>query len=184
MRQFAIAIIACALIVSCTKKSGAPQEPIPPNAIKSDTNPDRLIVDTVIDVPSKYKKNAQPLDVLIWDVKDNKGSVVAIGTMDVEKFPIKLKVKAKDLVKPLDPKSPIAVTARLVKMGDETKPPHKGQLVGFMGVSSSELKPPVVPEGISKKLLTRAERTLGLSDKFKILAVGSHAKISLEPYQF
>ena len=182
MIRFAALILTLGL-PACVKS--VPPEPLPPNAITNDSGDvERVIVDTVIEIPSKFKKVSRDLEVLIWDVKNEKGAVVALGLMDAEKFPVKVKIKAKDLLHPLDPKSPLTVSARLVKLGDENKPPKKGQLVGFMGAASVQIGEPVVPQGVKKHVLAKAERKLGLSSKLKPVSVGDLAKITLEPYQF
>lgn len=179
-----LSLITIFVLAGCTKKNVS-NDPIPDNAILNNSGDrERLIVNTTVVLPENLRKAAKPLDILIWDVKDNRGLVVALGMVGVEKFPVQLKVKARDLMRPLDPKSPIAVYVRLVRVGDEAQPPKKGQLTGFMGLASSAVSEPVVPEKISKKILEGVEKKLGLSEKFKALAIGESTKITLEPYRF
>lgn len=169
--------------LGCTKNSAPMDEPVPPGAIFRTTAEEVAVVVAVIDVPEKFRKQLSPLDRVLWDVKDSKGRVVANGLQAAEKFPFTIKVTSRKLIAPLDPKSDLMVFVRVVKAGDEHRPPLKGQLQGFLGVAANEVKEVVVPN-VKASLLAKAEQKLGLSDNFKAVAVGSTAKVLLEPSPF
>lgn len=167
----------------CTKKSAPMEEPVPPGSIYRTNAEEVAVVEAVIDVPEKFRKQLSPLDRVLWDVKDSKGRVVANGLQAAEKFPFTIKITSRKLIAPLDPKSDLMIYARVVKAGDEHRPPLKGQLQGFLGVAANDIKEVVVPN-VKASLLAKAEQKLGLSDNFKSVTIGSKAKVLLEPSLF
>ncbi|NUM89616.1 MAG: hypothetical protein HUU37_10460 [Bdellovibrionales bacterium] len=167
--------------VACTKQP-SPVE-VPPGSLYRTGAEEVPVVDVVVELPAKYKNRISPLDRVLWDVKDARGTVVAAGLVVAEKFPFKIQVTSKKLTAPLDPKSGLLVSARVVKAGDENRPPQKGQLQGFLGVAANEMKAVVVPK-VKPSLLAKAEQKFGWSDNFKPVNVGSVAKLVLEPSVF
>jgi len=139
MSKFFILAIAFTLISACTKrKEEAPKGADGKPMITSSLNPERVVFETDLSMPKEYESKVKKTDLMIWDLKDQEGNVVAAQIVPVPTFPHALVVTGNQLFEPLQETGKLIFTARIVKFGDEGKLPLKGQLQVMVGVGTSE----------------------------------------------
>jgi hypothetical protein len=139
MNKLFVIAIALTLATSCTRekeapKSGTDGKPLVTRA----TNPERVVFETDLDMPKDLQAKVKKTDLMIWDLKDQEGNVVAAQLIPVPTFPHKLTITGRQLFEPLQETGNLIFTARIVKFGDEGKPPSKGQLQVMVGMGTSE----------------------------------------------
>lgn len=154
MKILSLFVLAFAL-VACTKSEppkGADGKPM----VTSESSPDRVVFQTELSVPEAYKSKIKKTDLMIWDLKDQEGNVVAGQIMPVPEFPHTLVVTGRHLFEPLQSTGGVIFTARIVKFGDEGKPPAKGQLQVMVGMGTESTEGPVVENpAVDQKLLDK-----------------------------
>ncbi len=153
MKNFAflaLTIYGCFALSACTKgKEESPQGPDGKPMVTREANPDRVVFETELEMPKAFAGKVKKTDVMIWDLKDEEGNVVAAQIVPVPKFPHKLVITGKQLFEPLMETGNLIFTARIVKLGDEGKPPAKGQLQAMVGmgkVEGQEVENPAVDQ--------------------------------------
>lgn len=126
------------VLVGCTKPNSKP--PVGPDGkpmISAEAG-DQLVLSGVIELPAGLVKRVKKSDLLIWDVKDAGGELLAGSIGPVPSFPHELKVAARQLRKPVAQGAPLIFSVRVVKDEDASKPPKKGQLHANVGIGGSE----------------------------------------------
>jgi|GEM_PF-3705379 len=139
MKKLITFAFALAFLASCTRgkeepKNGTDGKPLVTRA----ASPDRVVFETELDMPKDLKSKVKKTDLMIWDLKDQEGNVVAAQLVPVPAFPHKLTITGRQLFEPLQETGNVIFTARIVKFGDEGKPPVKGQLQVMVGTGTSE----------------------------------------------
>lgn len=143
--KFSLRLALCFLLglTACTSKkapTGADGKPM----VTSDLSPDRVVFETELSVPADFRAKVKKTDLMIWDLKDTEGNVVAGQIMPVPEFPFKMSIKGNQLFEPLQETGNLIFTARIVKFGDEGKPPIKGQLQVMVGKGMDSPEGPLV----------------------------------------
>lgn len=136
MKHLSLIAVTAFLVTlgACTKGEKAPTEaPDGTPLVTRQANPDRMVFETELQLPKQYQGKVKRSDLMIWDLKDQEGNVVAAQIVPVPKFPHKLAITARQLFEPLKETGQLIFTARIVKFGDEGKPPAKGQLQVIVG---------------------------------------------------
>lgn len=135
---------------ACSKgKEEAPKGTDGKPMVTRQANPDRVVFETELNLPADFLSKVKKTDLMIWDLKDQDGQVVAAQLVPVPKFPHKLTITGRQLFEPLQETGNLIFTARIVKFGDEGKPPAKGQLqviVGMGKAEGDEVKNPAVDQ--------------------------------------
>lgn len=148
---FIAATAFLATLVACTREPEAPTKaPDGTPLVSRQAHPDRLVFETELQLPKEYQGKVKRSDLMIWDLKDQEGNVVAAQLIPVPKFPHKLVITGRQLFEPLKETGQLIFTARIVKFGDEGKPPAKGQLQVIVGsgqfAEGAEVKNPAVDQ--------------------------------------
>jgi hypothetical protein len=137
-----LSLLVLAFLVSlsaCTKgKEEPPKGSDGKPMVTRQANPDRVVFETDLVLPKEYQGKVKKTDLMIWDLKDEEGNVVAAQLVPVPKFPHTLTVTGRQLFEPLKETGNLIFTARIVKFGDEGKPPSKGQLQVMVGMGTTE----------------------------------------------
>lgn len=190
--SFSLSLAVLVLFAACTKKSGDPSSssstptPAAGEISAKSGDPERIILETTLDVDAKAKKTLRKTHLLLWDIKDEKGNIIAAEMAPVpDKFPFTLTVKAKQLLKPVAEKSALVFFARVVKSGEEFKLPQKGQLtavVGLPGGSEGEIVQSA-STAVTDKVLKDFEKK-GRLQPLVSVSVGDKVKTSLAPQLF
>lgn len=165
------------LVAGCTKKPAGTTisgEPL----ISPVSDPDRVIFEAMVKLPNEHKEKLKRTDVLIWDLKDGKGDVLASQIIPVPKFPHHLTVQARQLLRATPESTILLFAARVVHFGEERKPPAKGQLNALVGVvpSKDEVQNPNVDQ---KRFEKWAKKNNVVEEK--VLKIGSKVEASLTP---
>lgn len=174
MKLFSLIATTAFLVTlgACTKGTEAPKKaPDGTPLITRQANPDRLVFETELQMPQEHQAKVRRSDLMIWDLKDQEGNVVAAQLVPVPKFPHKLTITGRQLFEPLKETGHLIFTARIVKFGDEGKPPAKGQLQVIVGsgqtAEGAEVNNPAVDQKrldkwMKKQKITPAQEiTLG-----------------------
>lgn len=129
-------ILACGALAlpACTKEKEVPKAPDGKPLVSRQADPDRVVFETELDVPKDLLTKVKKTDLMIWDLKTSAGDVVSGHIAPVPAFPAKLVVTARQLMQPIPEGSGLLFSARIVKFGDEGKPPAKGQLTVMVGM--------------------------------------------------
>ncbi len=138
---FVVAIATLFSFTACTKGDKAAEAPKGHDGkpmVTRAANPERVVFETELDMPKDLKAKVKKTDLMIWDIKDQEGNVVAAQLVPVPSFPHKLQITGRQLFEPLQETGNLIFTARIVKFGDEGKPPAKGQLQVMVGMGTSE----------------------------------------------
>lgn len=144
-------------------------------------DPETLILSLEIDVPKQHAAKIKKSDLLLWDLKDDKGNVLAMYWFPVPKFPFQLDVRAKHLNAPIVKDGNLMLSARIVKFGDEIKPPKKGQLQLFVGAPAAKPDEKIVKPAVNPELLEKFYKQNPSFRPAEALAVGSKVKAELSP---
>jgi hypothetical protein len=156
MKHLCVLVIALTAFAACTKEApkGADGKPV----VNSNTSPDRVIFETELSMPKEYVGKVKKTDLMIWDLKDQEGNVVAANVIPVPVFPPKMVVTGRQLFDNLLETGRLIFTARIVKFGDESKPPLKGQLQVMVGMGTTEgavVDNPSVNQGLLDKWMKK-----------------------------
>lgn len=140
MRNFTRNIWLAATVVAigfagCTKKKEIPVGADGKPMITPFAEPEKVVVETEVSVPKEMLKTVKRTDLMIWDLRDAEGVLLAGNIQPVPKFPYKISVVAKDLRKEIPQTATLLFNARIVKFGEEHQPPRKGQLVVSVGTA-------------------------------------------------
>ncbi|MGE3261833.1 MAG: hypothetical protein AB7K68_08655 [Bacteriovoracia bacterium] len=173
-------ILGLSLLVvfaSCTKKPAGTVvsgEPL----VSPVSDPNRIIFDAMVTLPAEHKGKLKRTDVLIWDLKDGKGDVLASQIIPVPSFPHHLTVQARQLQRATPESTTLLFAARVAHFGEERKPPAKGQLNVLVGVvpSKDEVQNPNVDQ---KRFAKWAKKNNVVEEK--VLKIGSKVEASLTP---
>ena len=166
-------------LMSCTK-----QQQSVPTVVKNSFEPEKVILETTLDLPTKYKSKVKASDRLLWDVKNGNGQLIAADMQILPKFPYQIVLKARNVGQPLKPEDKLMFSARIVKVGDEFNPPAKGQLTVLVGVGKTEREEPVVEPKLSKKAIANFTKKNKDIIRYEDLVVGSKITASFEPTTF
>ena len=187
VNYFCFIVCSAAILFSCTKNPApTPVAPTvapivtpqgPKMISRHDTNTERLIVEASLDIPKTLKSKVKKTDQFIWEIQNDQGVVIAGMLEAVPSFPTVLTVKAKDLLKPVAEDSVLVFSARIVKNGDEHKPPFKGQLQVSVGMvlPKDQKEQEVVRPAVDPKILEQYEATHKSSGNI-VLKIGSKFK--------
>ncbi len=170
-------------LAACTKEKAEPTHTPDgkPLISRKSGDPEALILEAEINVPKKHEGKIKKSDLILWDVKNEQGLVVASYWGPVPKFPHTLVIRAKHLVEPITKDSHLQLSARIVKFGDEMKPPQKGQLQLFVGAMPAAKDEVVVKPAVSQAVLDKfLKKNPGLA-LGETIAVGSKVKAQFTP---
>lgn len=166
-------------LISCTKSESPKSSLEEVKKAVGDLN--QVVFETELVLPSKYKNKVKRTDLIIWDLKDDKGDFIAGGLKPVSIFPMNIKVYGRELKKDVGKNANLIFSARIVAYGDEGKPPKKNQLYSMVGSSSEESEKTVVaPKGVKTEALEKAMNKIS-HIQFKKITIGSrvHAEFGL-----
>ena len=169
------------LAAACTKDREVPKSPDGKPMVSRQANPERVVFETELDVPKDYRSKVKKTDLLIWNLFNESGEVVAAHILPVPIFPTKLVITAKQLFSPVPENAQLLFTARIVKFGDEGKPPQKGQLsvmVGSQPDQSEVVENKAVNQKQLDKFLKKQKISVASPDR---LSVGSSIKAEFTP---
>lgn len=176
-----IALCLVVLLQGCTKTQETTHTPDgKPMLSKTAGDPETLILEAEINVPKKHMGKIKKSDLMLWDVKDETGAMIAGGFAPVPKFPYILVVRAKQLDRAINPDTLLTLSARVVKFGDEVKPPQKGQLQLLAGMIPTKNQEVVRP-AVSQAVLDRFNKSRGISPQSQTIAVGGKIKADFQP---
>lgn len=133
-------VVALVVVAGCTKGKEIPKGPDGKPMVSMEANPERVVCDMELALAKEYQGKLKPTDLMIWDLKTQDGEMVAAQIAPVPTFPAKLVIMARDLFQPIPDGAGLLFSARIVKFGDEDKPPMKGQLVALAGVQPDDGK--------------------------------------------
>ncbi|MGZ3655583.1 MAG: hypothetical protein ACXVB9_19865 [Bdellovibrionota bacterium] len=173
---FAFTLIAFS---SCTKGREVPKSADGKPMLSPQADPNRVIFETDLDVPKEFKSRIKRTDLMIWDIKTNDGDVVTAQIVPVPDFPSHLVITSAQLFQPLPEGAHVMFAARIVKFGDEGKPPMKGQLQVFVGTEPDQHEL-VVSKSVNQKLLDKFMKKLKIVTAEDI-TVGAKAKAQFAP---
>ena len=164
---------------SCTKTpTSADGKPLLGRKI----DPDRVVVTVNVDLPKNLEKQIKPTDLMIWTLKNNDGEMIAGKMSPVPEFPFKNEIRAKLLRKEIAESENLLFEMRVVKNGEESKPPKKGQLHLTLGEPETKEQEVVNPYVDTKRLeayLKKMNITLP-----KKVTVGSNLEAELKAINF
>jgi hypothetical protein len=185
MRVFwnlAVFLAFACLAFSCTKGKETALGPDGKPMISPSAEPDAVVMETEITVSKTHLKQIKRTDLLIWDLRDKEGDLLAGGIAPVPSFPHKLTVQAKDLRKSIAQNESMIFNARIVKFGEEHQPPKKGQLHLSVGMGADE-NPAVENPHVDEKRLERWMKRTSFVPAQKI-SVGSTIEAELRAIAF
>jgi hypothetical protein len=166
-------------LTSCTRSEKGPDgKPL----VGSSSDPERLVVEAKLSVPPTHAKKVKRTDLLIWSLRDAQGDLLAGNITAVPTFPHTVKIKAGSIIKPSPESSNLLFTARIVKFGEESLPPKKGELQVSLGAAPSD-KPEVVNPNVDPKLLEKFMKKMNITP-LKSIVVGSKAEAEFGPKVF
>jgi len=166
---------------ACTRKREVPKGPDGKPMITAYSEPERLVLETEISVPAPMQKNLKRTDLMIWDLRDAEGNLLAGNIQPVPKFPHKISVSGKQLRKEIPQTAPLLFNARIVRFGEEHKPPQKGQLAVTLGGSLGAAE--VVNPHVNQKQLDAWMKKNNLTP-LQELTVGAKVKAEFGPVVF
>lgn len=166
-------------IYSCTKTpKTADGRPL----IGKGIDPQRIVVTVQLELPKTLEKKVKPTDLMIWTLKDSGGDLIAGKMVPVPEFPFKNEIKASHLKKEIPEGENLFFDARIVKNGEESKPPKKGQLHVSLGESESK-EPEVLIPNVDAKQLEAFMKKMNFSLPQKI-TVGAKVEAELKTMTF
>jgi len=166
-------------ISSCTK---TPKSPDGRPLVGKGIDPQRVVVTVQLGLPKSLEKKVKPTDLMIWTLKDNSGELIAGKLVPVPEFPFKNEIKAAALKKEIPEGENLFFDARIVKNGEESKPPKRGQLHVSLGESES-IEPEVTMPNVDAKQLEAIMKKMNLSLPQKI-TVGAKVEAELKTMNF
>jgi hypothetical protein len=172
-------VFTAALLAGCTKDKEVPTSPDGKPMVSRQADPERQVFESELDVPKEFRGKLKKTDLMIWDLKSADGEIVAAQIMPVPPFPTKVAVQARQLFQPIPESERLLFTARIVKFGDEGKPPIKGQLTVMVGMEPDDGKV-VENEHVSQKVVDKLlkKHSIGLIEE---LPVGAKVKAEFRP---
>ncbi len=181
MQKFFTFVVTASLVsfFSCTKEKAVPKGPDGKLLVSREANPDRVVFESELDVPKDHRSKMKKTDLMIWDLKTADGNVVSVQVVPVPTFPTKLVVTARQLYEPLQEGAHLLFSARIVKFGDESKPPLKGQLQIMIGTGPSE-GDVVENKAVDQKLLGKFLKKLKMVADEEVV-IGSKMKGEFSP---
>jgi hypothetical protein len=141
-------------------------------------DPAKPVFEVDLSLPAKFKNQVKRTDLLIWDLKSSVGAIVAAQMIPVPKFPFHLTVQTGQLRQPVSHDMVLMFSARVVKFGDERKPPLKGQLNVLVGDAPS--KNVVINPAVDKKRFAKWAKQHNFAEA-KVLTVGAKAQGEFTP---
>lgn len=126
-KSLALFAVLIAALSACTKGKTPVNDPNMISAQKPD--PNLLIMEATVSVPTKLRNKVSKFDSIVWSVSDSKGKRVAHGLTKVEKLPRKISVLAKQLITPIEKDSNLQMNVQVAKPGNEFKQVDQNWLV-------------------------------------------------------
>ena len=176
--SFVVLALALSLSFSACTKSRSPGNGANNAGPAMSGDPERVIFEAQIELPKKFAGQVKRTDLLIWDLKTDKGEMVAAHMAPVPNFPFHLKVEARQLIKAVGNDAVLFFSARVVKFGDESKPPQKGQLSALEGMTPP--KDVVVNPAVDQKRFDKWAKKNQFNET-QVLKVGSKLTTELSP---
>jgi hypothetical protein len=142
------------------------------------SNPNKVIVAFTVDLPPEIKKTIPKKTTIIWSIVDDKGQMVAQNMHEMTAWPHTTWVVAKDLKVPVQENTKMLLTIRVVKLGDEFKPPQKGELVaqyGDLWVDTAVATP------VAKEAQGKEDKKSMSTLQLKSIKIGDQIKLTLKP---
>ncbi len=167
------ALFVSVTLVACTK-SELPKGPDGRPLVSATSDPERLVVEAKLSLPDTLAKKVKRTDLLIWSLRDTEGDLLAGNITAVPVFPHTVQIKASSIIKPIAENSSLLFNARIVKFGEESKPPQKGELQVALG-STPSAQPEVVNPNVDTKLLEKFMKKMNIVAP-KNIVVGSKAE--------
>lgn len=175
--QKILVFLLLAFCISCTKQPEKPATPAQ-NLVTPVQDPDRLILQIALRLPPEHKAKLKKSDQLLWDLKNDQGETLAAGVIEAPAFPRQLAVKANQLRRAIPDNSVLLFSARLMKEGDERKPPQTGQLVVMAGVVPNEKT--IENHNVDQKRLAKWEKKNPIMDD-QVLTIGAKVEAAFAP---
>jgi hypothetical protein len=172
-------VVAALAATSCTKEREVPKAPDGKPMVSREADPDRVVFEADLIVPKDYVSKIKKTDLLIWDLKNSKGEVLAATIIPVPAFPATVKVSARQLLQPIPEAEHLLFSARIVKFGDESKPPIVGQLTAMVGMEPDEGKV-VENKAVNQKALDKFLKKHEIAPAQE-LSVGAKAHAEFSP---
>lgn len=183
IKSISASLVIVLALSACTKDKNAAQEGVDGKPlISSASDPQLVVVETEVDVPKKMRAKIKRTDLLIWDLRDGAGELLAGNILPVPTFPYRVSVTARQLRKGIPADASLIFSARIVKFGEESKPPFKGQLHVSIG-HAAEGEAEVVNSHVDEKRLAEWMKKTNFVP-LKELFVGSKVKADFGPILF
>ena len=147
--------------------------------VSRQADPQRVVFEADLDLPKEFFSKVKKTDLMIWDLKTTAGEVVAAQIIPVPSFPHKITISAKQLFQPIPEGARLLFGARIVRLGDEGKPPEKGQLQVLIGANEGA-SPVVENKAVNAKLLDKFMKKLRITVPEEI-RVGGKARAEFSP---
>ncbi|HEY8280035.1 MAG TPA: hypothetical protein VIH99_10445 [Bdellovibrionota bacterium] len=171
-------LVFALLLGSCTKEAARGPDGKP--MLSSTSSPNRIIFETELSVPDAWKSKIKSTDLLIADLKTENGEVVFGQMSPVPVFPVRMVIQSSQLLVPVAENAHLQFSARIVRLGEESKPPKKGQLQALVGLNS-EAPPVLENKAVTQKLMDKLLKNGQLQPLALELSIGSKIKAELTP---
>jgi hypothetical protein len=173
-----ISLCICVLLFACTKQPNTTVVTSNKPLVTPVKDPERLIFEANVVLPKEHRAKVKKTDILLWDLKDSRGDIIASEIQELPKFPFHLKVVAKDMRQAIPEDTVLIFSARLVHFGQEHNPPVSGELNAVAGIVPSKAE--VVNPNVDKKRLEKWEKKTKF-DQGEVLSVGAKVTAPLAP---
>jgi hypothetical protein len=167
-------LVILMVLLSCTKSEGPNNSTSASLVTPTSGDPQRTVFEAELSLPKKMEKMVKPTDMLIWTLRDQNSEVLAGVIGPAPSFPHSIKVEARQLLRPVTESESLFFDARIVKSGNEGKPPQKGELqitAGAPAIAQPLVENPDVDqkqlEAFLKKHNLPLPETLKLGGKLK-----------------